>query len=244
MRYVREILLLAALMSISALFVAGMPTGPDTLDIIANARMTDMATKNTEALAGNVTELDFTGRTVTRYWQGYYGNVSGNIVLSDANNNSLYRWIDVDPVGEVYASRWSDINWSNVRCMSQEEAINEDIYYLGLNETSDLDSVNNTFIYNTYRSFYTGFLNFTTGSCKSTSINDTGIATIFNEVLQVDPQPGVNKTIFTSIMDQNLAGFDGERHDFQMMVTEPGSGNETYPAGTTTTYYFWLELGN
>lgn len=245
MRYAKEILLLAALASlISLVMVTAEPTGPDTLDIGANARMTDMYTKNAEALAGNVTELTFTGRSVTKYWQGYYGNISGNIVLSDANNNSLYRWVDLEPVGEVYASRWQDINWSNVRCMSPEEVNNEDIYFLGLNQSGDRDAVNNTFIRSTYRSFYTGFLNFTTGSCKSTSVNNTGSADIFNEVLQMDSTEAANKTIFTAIIDQNIAGFDGDVHDFQMIVTEPGAGNETYPHGTTTTYYFWLELGS
>jgi hypothetical protein len=34
---------------------------------------------NHTALAGNVTEIDISGFSVTQTWQGYYGNVSGTI---------------------------------------------------------------------------------------------------------------------------------------------------------------------
>ncbi len=44
--------------------------------------------------------------------------------------------------------------------------------------------------------------------------------------------------IFTSLLEQNLAGFDNKTHDFEMLVLEDGHGTNV----ATTTYYFWLEL--
>jgi hypothetical protein len=247
MRMCEKIMLLAVVFTLMAIAVSAIPTGPDSLTITANSRLMDLPNKHTEALAGNVTGLDFYVRTVTKYWQGYYGNVSGEIVLADSGNNTLYRWINAEPKGEIYAARNATVNWSNIHCASQVQRDAEDNTFLRLNQSSDLDSINNTFTSTSYPSFFTGFLNFTSGSCRTTSVNDTGTSTIFYEVLQMDDFNSVDNgnatMIYTSIISQNSQGFDSLNHDFQMMVAEPGSGNETYPNGITTTYYFWVELG-
>ena len=50
--------------------------------------------------------------------------------------------------------------------------------------------------------------------------------------------PTNNATIWTSILEDNLRGFDQRFHDFEMLVLENGAGTET----STTVYYFWVEL--
>src|SRR3990167_1096282 len=44
------------------------------------------------AQAGNVTELNIFGYSITQTWQGYFGNVSGTIILADANDKVMYNW--------------------------------------------------------------------------------------------------------------------------------------------------------
>ena len=41
---------------------------------------------------------------------------------------------------------------------------------------------------------------------------------------------------YTALIDQNTGGFNNETHDFQMIVAEDGSDEES------TTYFFWVEL--
>ncbi|MBD3252176.1 hypothetical protein GF386_00400, partial [Candidatus Pacearchaeota archaeon] len=70
-----------------------------------------------DAYAGNVTELEVTGYTTTQSWQGYFGNVSGTIELSDASSNVLYNWSQAAAEGEIYAINDSaSITWSSIRC--------------------------------------------------------------------------------------------------------------------------------
>ena len=47
---------------------------------------------STLAMAGNITRLDINGMSITQSWQGFYGNISGNMILADAQNNSMYEW--------------------------------------------------------------------------------------------------------------------------------------------------------
>ena len=229
---------IAALLAIA--IASAAPVGPDTLQVTSSSRGTERTSSGIGALAGNVSELNISGTSVTQFWQGYYGNITGRIVLSDANNKSLYQWNLVSPTGEIYASRSATLNWSNVACADGQQILQEDTY-LGANSGVDPDSMNLTFSGYTYNSFYTGFLNFTSGSCRAAGINgSTGGA--FYEVLQVDGNNETNKTIYTSLISQNTVGYDSQLHDFQMIVGEPGSGAELYPNGAATTYYFWVEL--
>ena len=58
----------------------------------------------------------------------------------------------------------------------------------------------------------------------------------FEEALLYEPNS--QSVIFTSIIDEDVLGFDGRTHDFEMIVLEDGRGTDT----ATTTYYFYVEL--
>ena len=62
------------------------------------------------AYAGNITELNIVGTTITQTWQGFVGNVSGTITLDDSENNTLINWSLGDPEGEVYATYLPQVN--------------------------------------------------------------------------------------------------------------------------------------
>jgi len=137
--------ILLAILALTA-FASATPTGPKSI-IRSNDEtwhVWDPLTQ--EALAGNVSELDFNASSTTRTYQGYYGNITGLIVLGDSSNNTLYDWYQASPQGEIYAVRSGTLpTWSAVTCASQLELQSEDLR-LVVNESVDVDSVNRTFV--------------------------------------------------------------------------------------------------
>jgi len=244
----REILttIVLALVALSLVaFVMADPTGPDSVTPGINGRRTITVTSNnTGALAGNVSALDITQTRVTQYWQGYYGNISGTIVLGNAAGTNLYQWAEAAPTGEIYATKnVTAINWSNVYCANSSQILSEDSW-LGASASST-DSASNTFSLTTHPGFQIATR--AVSGCKSQSINASGGGSAFWEALLVDNGTSATSMnddvfIYTSVIENNLAGFDGGPHDFQMLVGEPGSGAQEYPNGNPTTYYFYVEL--
>lgn len=250
------------------IFAAVEPTGGNVAEGSSATTVADPA-DSTIAIAGNVTELTITSdAAVTQTWQGYYGNVSGTIVLSDASDNAMFDWSLASPEGEVYASTNNTVNWDRIQCLN----FASDGTYLALGDevagamnqhgtnldqleamfgivSDDVDGVNETFsLAGTHESgeglahdlFYTNNLEFAAGECYSTHIfDDTGSATDGKFQEVLLYEPESQSVIFASILDEEgPMGFDDRNHDFQMLVLENGHGTDT----ATTTYYFWVEL--
>jgi hypothetical protein len=234
---------LSVLYGLIALIVLGsvfaIPQGPSTLVEENSQRRSTVPSFAVEALAGNVTLLTITADSITRYWQGYYGNITGNIVLANADNQSLYRWEVADPRGEIYASRNAAVNWVNtIQCMNPTDILNEETF-LGMDSVNDYDTVAKTFNRTDHPQFWVGGLSIT--NCFSTSVNDTGHGSLFHQALIKSND--TSDTIYAAILEfPRTTGFDGGLWDFQMLVGEPGSGAQSYPYGTTTTYYFYVEI--
>lgn len=214
-----------------SMYVFAAPTGPDSITTGSSTRKGTTASQAVDAQAGNTTQLTITAKSVTTDFQGYYGNISGTIVLSNANNQSLYQWNNANPSGQIYASRNSSIDWTTgIACMTQTDINNEDTY---LGATNNADNVNGTFNRTGHPAFSVGST--LLSGCRSTSVNGTGSGSDFWEALLKD---NANSTIYTAIIDQNKVGFDNNTRDFQMLVGENGSNGNT----ATTTYYFYVEL--
>jgi hypothetical protein len=239
----------AVIVSLAAVVVlAADPVPPDTFTAEEPERRTlgDVG-KVEEAQAGNVTELSINATTITQGWQGYYGNVSGRIVLDDSNNNSMYSWDLVDPEGEIFATRDSDgITWSggNIICadithiQSEESTLN---FNLGTGQ--DVDGINETFSKSTHPEFNISDTGFASDSCAfslSTYVDDSS-----------DPENRYKEKLLNSTSESSLiymafivaAGSDGFKdddvaYDFQMLVAEDGHDGDTNP----TDYYFYVEL--
>lgn len=220
------------------------------------------------AIAGNVTEMNIYGYTTTAAWQGYYGNVTGVIQLTDGSDNAMFNWTLANPRGEVYASTTNSITWSAIQCfnftatgadaascstssaggtcgtgMSLTQL--ETLYNIG---STDVDGVNETFsLAGTHEhgggfnhsSFHTNNLLFHAGECPSTHLySASGINDAYFEEVLLY-DPVANVPVFTALIEESsILGFDGKDRDFQMLVLEDGHGTNT----ATTTYYFYVEL--
>jgi hypothetical protein len=148
MNKLNRLLLLTTVLSVFLFaFVSAVePFGANVVNLSSTRANPDIA-GNTTAIAGKVTELAISGYSVTQAWQGYFGNVSGTIMLADNNDNVMYNWSLASPEGEIYASTNDTILWANVKCLEAERG---GTYFEGLEEEfgiapDDVDGVNETF---------------------------------------------------------------------------------------------------
>lgn len=212
------------------------------------------------AYAGNVTEVNIFGYSTTQTWQGYFGNVTGTIQLADAADHAMYNWSVASPQGEVYASTNSTVFWTHMECFNftatgtraddDAQAGKTSLYGTNLSQfeesfgvsSSSVDGLDETFSYigpGTHNKFFSNSLEFSEGQCQSTRIYDstgTGVDNHFEEILLYEPRS--TSVVFASLLNNNLLGFDGREHDFEMMVADNGHGTDISP----TNYYFFVEL--
>lgn len=207
------------------------------------------------AAAGNITALTISHTQTSQFWQGYYGNITGDIVLDDSSNNTLFSWALANPSGEIYASNSSSgINWGNVTCVNLTNGTSFDTHGSSkINRTSiqgaynltDQDAENLTSTFNTT---FSGTLTVSTVTITTadqcpqltTYVDGAWQQNSFKEVLLFDNESAL---LFTSILQENTDGFQSGSNDavdFQMMVLEDGTAGG--PDISTTTYYFYVEL--
>jgi len=263
----RKLALWAIVFAIAAFSVnvLALPFGASVTEEKTERAPADIA-GNDSALAGNITELTIFAYSTTQSWQGYMGNISGVVQLADASDNVLYNWSLASPEGEIYASVNGSITWANIQCfnfsatgtMADDSAQRGATSLYGMNLTTleatygvawdDVDGVNETFsLAGTHESgggfthtlFYTNSLQFDAGECLSTHLFGNGGSVAdasFEEVLLYDPE--ARAVVFTTLIDEDVLGFDGRTHDFEMLVLEDGHGTNI----ATTTYFFYVEL--
>lgn len=266
-------LLVAMLLAVAIVQLLGMaladPSYPETLTTLSITRKTLQGAGSGQvvAYAGNVSEIDITQDQITKNWQGYYGEVTGRIILDDVVNMSLYRWDLVNPRGEVYATRNStSINWTggNIVCAVNinDSVTNESnpIYReeLEMRTNSEVvfpttqarDGVNETFnVSASHPAFNVSNNAFSANTCNHTTslyVNDTApngapVPRSFNETLIWSRSD--RSLIFMAYINPNQYGFNNSadsssRYDFEMLVTEDGHLDDKLQ----TTYYFYVEL--
>jgi len=172
-------------------------------------------------------------------WKAYVGNVTGDLLLRDSSNYTIYDWNIATITGEVYASRNSTVDWGNIRCLTDSVLASEETT---LNiTTSAVDSINNTFPKNAkHKSFWVGGTKIINSSCRAiaTYVNNTAQASSENATFQEILLDDTSNLIFATILEQGAIGYDStKRFDFQMIVADDET--ETTP----TTYYFYAEIG-
>ncbi len=175
------------------------PEGPAlTTQNTSRRNISDSAVRT--AVAGNVTQINMVGSTITQTWQGYYGNISGQIRLDNAANQAMYSWNLPYPSGEVFASEIQSVNWTadNLRCWHFTENQTTPGTFLDLTEyetgsaapvhsglglaAADVDGVDETFTNHTsggtsagHANFYVGTLFFNGSVTGAESYNDAAL---------------------------------------------------------------------
>ncbi len=190
---------------------------------------------STISQSGNLSEFLIDGTGVSSGWQGYYGSVSGNIMLIDSQNITFYDWTIVSTKGEVYAARSPAIDWTKMRCANTTQLDTESTL-LGF-DANDPERHNNTFRTNlTFPVFYSGVKQINSSmNCYTVYLYNSSAqeSSTFSQVLLTDNQ----QIIYTALLT-NGVGFNNQSVDFQLMVAEDGHHDDA----AITNYYFYVEL--
>lgn len=115
----------------------------------------------------------------------------------------------------------------------------ESMFNIKPTSVDGVDETFNLFGIGTHRSFISSKRYFSEGQCRNTRLfTNIGASEPgkFEEVLLYEPV--TRSVIFTSLLNQDVLGFDNRSHDFQMLVLEDGHGTNV----ATTKYYFFVEL--
>ncbi len=176
-------------------------------------------------------------------WKAFVGNVTGTLVLQDADGYSIYDWsVTTALTGEVYATRSSTtISWSTIACATNSNVSNE---MVALNHTNINDNISTTFDASDNDQFVVGTTTIGANTCNTTNLYVNGSAPTADEFEEVLLHDGDNM-VYTAILEQDLHGFDGNQseansttYDFQLMLPEDGSATWA----SSTAYYFYVEL--
>ncbi len=230
------IVLFASIMFMQS--VHATPSSPVYLDTLSSSsrQLPSVSNGTISAQGGNITQVNIEAITITKSWQGYYGNITGNIVLEDGDNNSFYSWGNASSLaGEVYATRNSTVQWQTIRCLNGTERFSEETYLGQLAESGD--SVTNTFNKTIHPSFYVGTVSVANDTCFSTNVNVNG-SSQQGEFYQILLSDNSSNSIYTTIIENKKHAFNGQIADFQLMVGENEHTGNTGP----TPYYFFVEL--
>jgi hypothetical protein len=212
------------------------PAGPGITQIRVDNGTTRPATSITTS-GGTIATIVLNATTQNPHWKAYVGNVSGRLMLEDAQGYSIYEWNLTIPAGEVYVTRNNSISWVNIRCANSSNMAYEDLI---MNHTPSADdSITNTFTRNIHRSFWAANTEFAQNQCNhtlSTFVNGTAqISTsFFQEIVLWDN----SNIVYATIMENSVIGFNRRDYDFQMIVPERGWDGPV----TSTPYYFYVEL--
>ena len=252
MKTLKASIMLGVIGLLFAVLVLAAPKGPGSLTEGSTQTRTAGIDTDTgyevNASGGNLTQLNIDSLSQTSRWQGYYGNITGSIILDDANNNTFYDWALTTPTGEVYATNHSGtITWTLLECLNNsadgpgfncsgenEVCLNittiEQEWY-GMN-ANDSDGVDETF--DSTGSITVGDL--TLSNCPATRLyeNSSQSASHWNELLLT--QNNTHTLIYAAIVENNQYGFNNETWDFQMLVGDNGDDDAVTP------YYFYVEL--
>jgi hypothetical protein len=204
--------------------VRALPEGAQVLVAGGETRSTPVP-GNVTADAGNVTNVNVTSNSQTQAWQGFFGDVNGSLVLEDASGDLFYSWNLSNTSGEVYASRDNAINFANI--FPHNNCSTDNI----LTNFGVTDSVNNTYTASTNRAVTVGSIaiNASSACATYTYVNDSPQSAFFHDLILTDDpnvnatgQPnatlGGNTTVYVALIEGNIAGFDSNAHDYQLLV--------------------------
>ncbi len=176
--------------------------------------------------AGYVKSVNLTAYPATALWAGFFGNVSGYIVLADSAKNEMFHWVPTSYTGSiVWADEDNTVDWLNLTA--------GDCSLLGSPWTDTrTDSCANTYT-------NTGDLvSPTLGTISSVPYvllyDNTGAGTYKSYLVKDDTN---GDALYAAEVIDNGNGFNGYPTDYELLVPENGIGN-----ADTTMFYFWLEF--
>jgi hypothetical protein len=194
------------------------------------------------ATGGYISEANLSTSSSTTKWQGYYGNLSGYIVLADSSGHAMFNWTAlISNGGEVFAvaraavPTFTVVDTNDITEANADTALTTDSTWSAVGS----DSVTLTFSTDNDNSvFYVAGQTVTASTRNRLYTLDSDGNSAFQEVILTDQSSidDVGDMIWTCLIVDNSENYKGNTSDFQMIVPT------TDKAGLTTTYYFYVEL--
>lgn len=244
------LLLFALILTVIVKFVSAVPVGPtasssgsSTRDNLGNASVNDSTG------GGYIYTYTFSVTEQNARWKAYVGNVTGTLVLDDADSYTIYEWdLGSSASGEVYATRnFTAIDWTNINCSWAPDGTKsvrtvENRENVNLEHTR-MDNITATFASSSHPTFDIGQKNFPSDHCWAAYpfVNDTSQSTLgteyFAEIIMYDATYG--SIVYVSLISDDTFGYHTNyTYDFQMILPEVGA--DTWESSTA--YYFYVEL--
>lgn len=217
------IMLMMAIFVLTFSMVVAAPVGGDAT---AGASTTGTSTTTTtvDIDGGNVTYVDVNSDVITSRWAGFFGNVSGSLLLSDSSANNFYQWTVSSMTGAVvYAANDTISDWtagSNIVPLTNANAPSW-IQGAATDNFTQTFAANEAFTSSTYNIAATPY---------TTTYNSSGVAGNLKTYALYANTEGAN--IWAGKVVDDTDGFDGTSVDYQILL----------PAQTGTTYSFYMEL--
>lgn len=219
--------ILLGIVLIISLSSIAFATTPDGATVSVGIPQTKQANTpgNATAQGGNITQVNLTAEVTTLAWQGFYGQVAGNITLEDSSGDQLYSWAVSNISGEVLASRNSTIDFTTVAGV-QTCTVDETLTGTGTDRT------NSTFT-NASVSLEIAGVSITSACRTFTYVSN---ASQTNRYLEAILNATGVTSIYVTLINESTTSFDGTLQDYQMIVPDNSS------TSATTTYYFFVEI--
>ena len=215
-------ILLALLLAVSGLAFAIQPAQGWT--VVSTSKLTPGTNANVTTEGGNVTNLNLAGNVSTEKWAGYWGNVSGRLVLAPSSGSLFYTWAWTSANGgEVCAvAAPSGFNWATL-ALPVAAQIDTAFGFL----TGETDATAGTLT--------TGCTVGVAGQNPAGLGNYTGVGG-FQTCAISDGGTAKANYAFCVNITQGGSLFNGATGDYELLAPT----NST--AGAFETHYFWLEL--
>jgi hypothetical protein len=243
----RDLLLIAIIASIlflvSVIFTtkvdAANPVGPDSLTLVSNeTKETNSNGSMINISGGRIATININATIQNPRWKAFVGNIIGKFTLQDSSGSTIYDWSLSILTGRIHATRtsgtvtWASINCSNITTLNQES--------INMNNTNPDDNLTVTFNTTagaTHSAFYVGTRYISANTCPTLNVyrNNASSDSYWEEMALYD----TSNIVYTSLIDENEVGFDGQTYDLQMIVPENGLPSFT----GSTAYYLYIELG-
>lgn len=246
-RIISSIVMLLVISASLVLIINAEPEGATVTYDSETMKNATPADSRTDA-KGNITTIILSTIQQDTRWKAYVGNVSGTLVLRDAEDYSIYEWdLGGDPDGEVYITMNSTIDWSSIQCANTTDIQTLETA-LG-HGTSATDNIRNTFSKVSHSEFQAGdnIIGESTCNVTTTWVNNSEQAdstnAYFQEILLMDAS---SRIVFATLIDQNTHGYRDDTsnetslgsnmtYDFQAIVPD-------FTTSDIATYYFYVEI--
>lgn len=222
---------------LNSIFLSADPVGPTSVVSVSNETKGGSTSAYFFNISGGyIAALNLTANIQNIRWKAFIGWVNGRYTLDDAGGSTIYDWSLTVTTGRVYATRDSStIEWNLIGCANRTTNLATENSAL-LHNTTAADNLPNTFRYGTHDPFWVAGRNIAQDTCPTlnTYIGNLTQDDDFEEMALYDS----TSIIYATILENDLAGYDGQTYDFQMLVPENGSQGFS----GATAYYLYVEL--